>query len=132
MSMLKKWFPIASGFEIIYTQSDIRRFQRHYWISALVFIFFTITISFSAQQLLSWLLHLYAFFLLPAYIIPISPALPFITSLTIGFFSAAIMTWWIYKRSMKDRFFRFLSFHNQRLGFDQSKAVKAFFYMDHF
>jgi hypothetical protein len=117
-----RWFPIAPAYEVTYTQSDWLSFQRLNWISALVFL---------GLSVIFWLLLKQAFLFLAQkapggtaaeIVLPIGPDFWNFPALTGGLSLATAVTYAIYRVQIKDRFHRFVSFHNQRFGFDQRKA----------
>jgi hypothetical protein len=122
MHLFSRWFPVARAYELTYTQADWQDFQRHYWVSALVYLAFTTLLSFPFYYTLIFLARISASLIPAQYIVPVSQDFWKIPAIFSALFFAIVITYQIYRWRMKDRFPRFMAFHNQRFGYDQRKA----------
>jgi hypothetical protein len=122
LRLFSRWFPIARAYELTYTQADWQDFQRHYWISALVYLAITIVLSYLFYYALLLLARLSTSLISAKYVVPVAQDFWKIPAIFGALFCAIVITYQLYRWKMKDRFPRFLAFHNQRFGFDQRKA----------
>lgn len=120
-----RWFPVSRAYELTYTQSDWEDFRRRTVNSTLVFLFLAAALSVLLRQLLLILAHASDSLTLALYVIPTQPGFWNLPALAGGCSLAALLTYAFYRWRLKERFPRFLAFHNQRLGFDQRKAGLA-------
>lgn len=123
--LFTRWFPTARGFELTYTQSDWEDFHRRTWISTLVFLSLAALLTLLLYRLLLLLASVSDGLALALYVFPARPGFWTIPAVVGGSCLALLLTYAIYRRQMKERFPRYLAFHNQRLGFDQRKAGLA-------
>jgi len=119
---LIKWFPSSPGYELTYTQTDLEDFQRHYWITAFIFLGFTLLISMIYFSVVVWAFNTNWQWMSSTYLLPTYPSYWVLPAFFAGLSLAGIPTWMVYRRLLRDRFPRFISFHNPRLGFDQRNA----------
>lgn len=123
--LFTRWFPTARGFELTYTQSDWEDFHRRTWSSTLVFLVLTALLSLLLYRLLLLLTSLSDSLAMALFVFPARPGFWTLPALVGGSCLGLLLTYAIYRRRLKDRFPRYLAFHNQRLGFDQRKAGLA-------
>lgn len=117
-----RWYPVDRAYELTYTQSDWQDFQRHSWISALVYLGLAVLFSFFSYQALLLLAGTYARLIQARFFIPVAQDFWLIPAIFFALFCAILVSYQVYRWLMKERFPRFMAFHNQRFGFDQRKA----------
>ena len=123
--LFSRWFPIARAYELTYTQSDWKDFRRLSWISMLVFITVAAALAMVLYPLLNLLARAPVNLVAALFAIPVGPGFWTLPAAIGGSCGATLLTYQIFRWRMKERFLRYLAFHNQRLGFDQRKAGLA-------
>jgi hypothetical protein len=120
--LFSRWFPVAHAYELTYTQADWGDFRRLSRLSAVVYLSIAVPLTLLLRLALLLLARGYAGLLPAKLVIQVSPDFWTIPAIFSGLFLALIFTYLLYRWRMKNRFPRYLAFHNQRFGFDQRKA----------
>ncbi len=127
LHLFTRWFPIARAYELTYTQADWENFQRLSRISVIFTLSLVIAFTLPFKAALLLLARGYASLVPGLFVIQICPNYWTYPAIFASLVLAMALTHSLFRWRMKERFPRYLAFHNQRLGFDQRKAGRALF-----